>query len=101
VAGSDTHYCSGDEIRAGDVVRCADWTGRVVFVVSTGSFAPGYSRADWSYVGRGFMVEYDQAGLVFWEQADEDLVLVARAQASSWPTDSKDTKARGPGSSSA
>ena len=73
--GSDTHYCSGDDIRAGDRVRCADWTGRIVFVLSTGSFAPGYSPADWSYLGRGFMAEYDQAGLVFSERADEDLEL--------------------------
>ncbi len=80
--GSDTHYCSGDEIQAGDLVRSADWTGRVVFVLGTGSFSPGYSLADWSYLGRGFMAEYDQAGLVFSEQADEDLVLVARAEPS-------------------
>ena len=80
VEGTDTHYCSGDEIRAGDRVRCADWTGRVVFVLATGSFAPGYTSDDWSYLGRGFMVEYDQTGLVFEEQADEDLELVARAE---------------------
>ncbi len=78
--GSDTHYCSGNDIRAGDRVRCADWTGVVVFVLGTGSFAAGYSPADWSYLGRGFMAEYDQAGLVFSEQADSDLVLVARAE---------------------
>jgi hypothetical protein len=80
VGGSDTHYCSGDDIRAGDRVRCAAWTGRVAFVLGTGSFAAGYSPADWSYLGRGFMVEYDQAGLVFAERADTDLVLVARAE---------------------
>ena len=78
--GTDTRYCSGEDIRAGDVVRCADWTGRIVFVLGAGSFAPGYSPADWSYLGLGFMAEYDQAGLVFSEQADEDLVLLARAE---------------------
>jgi hypothetical protein len=78
VPSSDTHYCSGDEIRAGDRVKCAPWTGRVVFVLGTGSFADGYSSADWSYLGRGFMIEYEQAGLVFEEQADADLVLVTR-----------------------
>jgi hypothetical protein len=79
VPGSDTHYCSGEDIRAGDVVRCAAWSGRVVFVLGTGSFAAGYTPADWSYLSRGFMVEYDQAGLVFADEADEDLELVARA----------------------
>ena len=78
--GSDTHYCSGEEIRAGDLVKSADWTGRVVFVLGTRSFAPGYSPADWSYLSRGFMTEFDQGGLVFSQQADEDLVLVARAE---------------------
>lgn|GEM_PF-1637345 len=78
--GSDTHYCSGDAIRAGDRVRCADWTGVVVFVLGTRSFSAGYSMADWSYLGRGFMAEYHQAGLVFSEQANADLVLVARAE---------------------
>ncbi|MBX3399860.1 MAG: hypothetical protein KF873_14040 [Gemmataceae bacterium] len=77
--GTDTRYCSGDDIRAGDRVRCAGWTGRVAFVLGTGSFAAGYIPADWAYLGRGFMVEYDQAGLVFAEEADEDLELVARA----------------------
>jgi hypothetical protein len=80
VEGSDTHYCSGEEIRAGDLVKSADWTGHVVFVLGTGSFAPGYSPEEWSYLTRGFMIEYDQAGLVFSEHADEDLVLVARAE---------------------
>ncbi len=71
--GLDTHYCSGDDIRIGDRVRCADWTGVIVFVYGT-EYSP-----DWSYLGRGFMADYDKAGLVFSEQADEDLELVARA----------------------
>jgi hypothetical protein len=76
----DTHYCCGDDIRAGDRVRSGDWTGVVVFVLGTGSFGAGYKSEDWSYLGRGFMVEYDQVGLVFAEEADEDLELVARVQ---------------------
>jgi hypothetical protein len=79
---TDTHYCSGDEIRAGDRVRCGGWTGRIVFVLGTGSFAPGYNPADWSYLGRGFMAEYEQAGLVFAGLACADLELVARAEPS-------------------
>jgi hypothetical protein len=85
VKGSDTRYCSGDDIRAGDRVRCGDWAGVVVFVMGAGSFAPGYSPADWSHLGRGFMVDYDQAGLVFSERADEDLELVARAEPGAAP----------------
>jgi hypothetical protein len=76
--GSDTHYCSGEEIRVGDRVRSADWTGVVVFVLGTRAFAAEYPSEHWSYLGRGFMIEYDRAALVFAHSADEDLELVAR-----------------------
>ena len=78
--GSDTRYCSGEAIRVGDRVRCAAWTGRVAFVLGTGSFADGYGPQAWSHLGRGFAVEYDQAGLVFSERAGVDLMLVSRAE---------------------
>lgn len=78
VQNLDTHYCSGEEIRAGDRVRCAGWTGTVVFVLGTKSFSEGCDPADWSYLGRGFMIDYEQAGLVFSEQANEDLQLISR-----------------------
>jgi hypothetical protein len=79
VSGSDTHYCSGDEIRVGDRVRCSDWAGVVVFVLGTSSYAAGYSPADWSYLGRGYMVEYEQVGCVFSEEACAELELVSRS----------------------
>ncbi len=78
--GSATHYFSGEEISAGDRVRCAELTGEILFVLGTVSFADGHCAADWSYLGRGFMAKYDQAGWVFTEQANADLVLVARAE---------------------
>ena len=37
-----------------------------------------FNPADWSHLGRGFMAEYEQAGLVFAKQADADLELLAR-----------------------
>jgi hypothetical protein len=76
--GPDTHYFSGDEIQAGDRVTCAAWTGRVCFVVVSDDYAPGYTPADWAYLGRGFMIDYEQVGLVFSEEADEDLMLLER-----------------------
>ena len=77
--GTDTQYCSGDEIRAGDRVRCADWTGVVLFVLGNNSIAKGHSSADWGYLEQGFMVDYGAAGLIFQRCADEDLELLARA----------------------
>ena len=76
--GPATHYHSGEEIRAGDQVTCGRWSGRVAFVLGTASFAEGYAEADWAYLGRGFMIECDQVGLVFSNESDEDLVLTAR-----------------------
>lgn len=79
VGGSDTHYASGEEICAGDKVRCGDWTGVVVVVLTDGSATTGFDSAEWSYLGRGFLVEYVHAGLVFSNTAEPDLTLVARA----------------------
>lgn len=78
MGGSDTHYTSGEPIRVGDRVEHGPWTGVVVFVLGTGDFAPGYDLQHWAYLGRGFMIEYDKAGLVFSDEADEE-VLLARA----------------------
>ena len=82
MGGSDTHYRSGEEIRSGDQVRWADCPGVVVFVLGNASFAEGYQAADWTYLGRGIMVNSDRAGLVFHTTADEDLTFVCRADAS-------------------
>jgi hypothetical protein len=80
MGGSDTHYCSGQEIRVGDHVTSADWSGIIVFVLASESYAPGYPAEEWSYLGRGFMVEFDRMGPVFYDVADGDLVLVQRSQ---------------------
>jgi hypothetical protein len=76
----ESFYLTGEEIRVGDHVACADWRGIVRFVLATDSFAPGFAAEDWAYLGHGFMVEYDNAGLVFAETADHDLVFVRRAE---------------------
>ena len=77
--GSDTRHCSGDEIRAGDSVRCGPWTGRVAFVLGTGSFAAGFRSPTRAHLGRGFMVDYDKTGQKFAGRAGDRLTLVARA----------------------
>jgi hypothetical protein len=78
---SATHYLSGEAILAGDRVQCAPWTGVVVFCIGNNSFAEEFDPENWSYLGRGFMIEYIEAGLVFSEWADEDLVLIERKSA--------------------
>jgi len=72
-------YRSGADIHVGDQVRLGSWLGTVVFVLGRGEFAQGFTEAQWSHLGRGFMLDTDQAGLVFHEEAPPDLELVARA----------------------
>ena len=74
----DSHYQSGEEIRAGDWIELAGVPGRVVFVLETESYSPGFTAENWSYLGRGFMIESASMGLVFQVAADEDLTLVKR-----------------------
>jgi len=76
----DSHYVCGEEIRVGDRVACSEWRGVVKFVLATGSFSEGFDAREWAYLGRGFMVEYDKAGLVFSNEADEDVRLLERAK---------------------
>ena len=78
---SNTHYLSGEMILAGDRVRCAAWTGVVMFCNGNNSYAAEYDREYWRSEGPGFMIEYEEAGLVFSEWANEDLVLVERKSA--------------------
>ena len=78
MAGLDIHYQSGEEIQVGDRIDYAGQPGTVVFVLGTRSFAPGFPEKDWSYLGRGFMVDVQGMGLIHFEEADEDLTLSAR-----------------------
>ena len=70
----DTHYATGEPIRIGDRVSVGDWIGVVVFVIGTGQYAEGFD-AGWAYLGRGFMIDYDKAGLVFADEAGEEVLL--------------------------
>ncbi len=72
-------YPTGEAIRIGDRVDYAGASGRVLFVIDTRSFSPEHPAEDWSYLGIGFMIEAAGYGLVFFEKADEDLVLVGRS----------------------
>jgi len=61
-----------DSLRPGARIRCAAWTGVIVFTNTLRAYSDGYTESDWSYFGRGFMVDYDQAGLVFEREPNED-----------------------------
>lgn len=71
-------YQTGDDIRVGDRVRHAGQLARVVAVISRNEYAPGFSREDWAQYQQGFVVQQDDGQLFMYDQADEDLELVAR-----------------------
>lgn len=73
-------YPSGDDIRIGDRIMCASSPGLVAFVIASRSFSAEYPEEQWSYLGRGFMIETERYGLIHLDEADEDLVLIERAQ---------------------
>ena len=72
-------YTTGEAIRTCDRISYAGRLGRVVFVIDTRSYSAEYPGEQWSYLERGFMVDAEGYGLVFHEEADEDLILIARA----------------------
>ena len=86
MGGSDTHYYSGDEVRVGDRATTGAWHGFVVFVLASGSFDPRFRPADWSYLGRGFMVQFDEVRSVFYRRAEPDLFLASVAEPPLHPT---------------
>jgi hypothetical protein len=73
-------YLSGEEVKAGDRIRYHGEPGEVEFVVSEKTGDP---HQDW-YVdvfGGGIMLKVSPFGTMFLDQSDEDLELVARADA--------------------
>lgn len=73
-------YSTGDAIRVGDRITYAGSRGCVVFVVATRSYCDEYPEEDWSFLGRGFMIETEAHGLIHQDEGDEDLILVERAR---------------------
>ncbi len=72
-------YATGEAIRIGDRITYAGRPGRVVFVIDTRSYSAEYPEEQWAYLERGFMITAEGFDLLFQEEADEDLVLIARA----------------------
>lgn len=64
-----------EQLRPGVRVTCAgQWSGVVVFNATLGLFSEAFPREQWSFAGPGFMVRYDEVGLVF-EQEPDDLAI--------------------------
>jgi hypothetical protein len=73
------NYASGELARLWDRVEV--WTGNraiVVFSIDTDEFSEDFPKAGWVYLGRGVMLESQQAGLIHYEEPDEGMRLISR-----------------------
>ena len=68
---------NGRLIRLGDRVAIGrNMDGVVVFSLDTNEFSPAFPAEQWSYLGKGVMIETNQAGLVYLEESDEDVAII-------------------------
>lgn len=75
-------YFDGQDVRLGDRVRLRDDDGGlVVCLIDTGEFTPEFPAAQWAYLQTGFVAQFPKFGVIHYEEAEEDLVLVARSAA--------------------
>jgi hypothetical protein len=72
-------YADGQEVMLGDKVRLGDDDGGVVICsIDTGDFSNEASEAQWGYLKRGAVIKFPKFGLIHYETAEPDLVLIAR-----------------------
>jgi hypothetical protein len=71
-------YKDGQQVLAGDIVEIdCQYRGVVIAAIDDKSYLPG--GEGWEYLGTGAMIDTDFGGLVHYQQDDEELVLVRRA----------------------
>lgn len=73
-------YRDGREVKLGDRVKLGDDSGGVVVAsIDTREFSAVCSEAEWSYLQKGVLVDFPRWGLIHYEEPDEDLEFLARA----------------------
>jgi hypothetical protein len=65
----------------GDRVTLSGAPGVVVASMDMAEYSAEYTETHWGYLKRGVMIEFQKYGLIHFESADEDLVLVEHAPA--------------------
>ncbi len=74
-------YADGQDVRLGDRVKLGnDENGIVVCSIDTDEYAKTHPRNQWGHLKKGFMVEFPKFGLIHYEKAEPDLLLVRRAK---------------------
>ncbi|MGF1528204.1 MAG: hypothetical protein ACFCBW_15605 [Candidatus Competibacterales bacterium] len=75
-------YPNGDLAHIGDRVRLGNEEGIVVCSIDTEEYSEEHPKEQWSYLGKGVMVEFRKFGLIHYEEPENDLRLIARAKPS-------------------
>lgn len=74
-------YADGQDIQLGDHVQLLeDNEGTVVGLIAAGAYRDGYTAAEWAYLKTGVMIEFPTYGLIHYEEPEEDLLLLGRAE---------------------
>jgi hypothetical protein len=79
----DMNYPNGVEARLGDVVQLGEsevHRGVVVGSLDRNEGSRQFPAKDWSYLGRGILVNFDGLGLIHYREPEPTLVLVRRDQ---------------------
>lgn len=75
-------YCNGLDVKLGDRVKLGDdQEGVVVCSIDTGEYSAEHPETAWGYLKKGVMVSFPSYGLIHYEEAEEDLQLIARGAA--------------------
>ncbi len=63
-------FIPGTKVRRGDPADC--WNGVVVFNNSMDLYSDAFPKQHWEYLGPGFMVKYQEVGLVYVKEVDDE-----------------------------
>jgi len=79
-------YSDGKQAALGDRVRLWDsMFGTIVCSIDDNQYSVAFSREHWAYKGRGVVVQADNGQTFYYDEADEDFELMARAEPAHLP----------------
>ena len=78
--GQALKYWDGRDVKIGDRVKLGEDSGGVVVAsIDTREYSPVCTEAEWSFLQKGVLVDFPRWGIVHYEEPDEDLEFLARA----------------------
>lgn len=73
-------YIDGNEVKVGDRVQLGeDRGGVVVCSIDTDEYTKEHPKEKWGYLGKGVIIQFPKFGIIHYEKAEDDLVLISRS----------------------